>query len=153
MSKVYLASYRGTHRGLPGIVNRGIRLLDRAQYSHSEICLGNADLDEPLKCYSSSGVDHGVRQKIMRLDSQKWDLLHLPFASQQQVLDHFGLTQGAPYDFWGVARFALPFLLREHPRAWFCSEWCLAALGMTDAWRFSPAGAHAVLLASGGIRK
>lgn len=151
MSKIFLGSYKGTHRGLAGIVNVGIRALDRAKYSHSEICVGSS-FDDPFECYSSSGVDHGVRQKTMRLAPEKWDLLYLPFVDEKQIRQHFLQTQGAPYDFWGVGRFALPFLLREHPTAWFCSEWCLAAVGMTEPWRFSPSGAHSALIARGGIQ-
>jgi hypothetical protein len=63
---VYLASYKGTHAGVPGIVNIGIRTLDRSIYSHTELAIGNP-LESAVECFSSSGVDHGVRVKVMQL--------------------------------------------------------------------------------------
>jgi len=147
---VYLASYTGTHSGLAGIVNIGIRTLDRSIYSHTELCIGNP-LVSAAKCYSSSGVDHGVRMKVMQLNPEKWDVLHLPFVNADTVTKHFAETDGAGYDYLGVGRFALPFLLREHKTRWFCDEWCLAALGVKEPWRFSPGGAHQIAIAMGGL--
>lgn len=147
---VYLASYKGTHAGLSGIVNVGIRTLDHSIYSHTEICLGNP-FDTAAECYSSSGVDHGVRMKTMQLNPEKWDVLYLPFADAQAVQQHFAATDNAGYDYLGVGRFALPFMLREHPTRWFCDEWCLSALGVREPWRFSPGGAHQIALAMGGV--
>ena len=147
---VYLASYKATRPGLNGLINRGIRLLDRAKYSHTEICIGNP-LTGVAKCYSSSGEDGGVRMKEMRLSPEKWDVLHLPFVSDTDVTGYFLQTAGEGYDYLGVGRFALPWLLREHPTRHFCSEWAMAVAGVKDAWRYGPQAAHMIGLALGGI--
>jgi hypothetical protein len=57
---IYLASYKGTQKGVHGIFNIGIRGLTKSIYSHTEVCIGNP-FDSPVKCVSSSGVDKGVR--------------------------------------------------------------------------------------------
>ncbi len=146
MSTVHLASYTGTHEGWAGWVNRGIRWLDKAPYSHTEICLNNP-LTQVTTCLSSSGVDHGVRAKDMQLNPDKWAVLPLPWITAGQVMAHFMATRGQGYDYWGVGRFGLPFLMREHPSRWFCSEWCATAMGIQEGWRLSPAGLHLTALA------
>lgn len=147
---VYLASYKDTHSGLPGVVNVGIRVLDRSIYSHTELCIGHP-LESVAECYSASGVDRGVRSKAMQLNPAKWDVLHLPWVQASAVRAHHAATVGAGYDYLGVGRFALPLLLREHRTRWFCSEWALAVLGVPQPWRFSPGGAHQVALAMGAL--
>lgn len=53
--------------------------------------------------------------------------------------------QGAPYDWHGACAAGVPWLAREHPEAWFCSEaawFFLAACGLVPglrAWRRTPA--------------
>lgn len=150
---VYLASYKGTHSGLAGLINVGIRTLDKAQYSHSEICIGNP-FDGEAECFSSSGIDGGVRMKQMQLSPDKWDVLHLHWVPVQQVRDHFGVRkeESAGYDYWGTGRFASPLLLREHPTRDFCSEFCGAAIGLHEAWRVSPQGLHCIALSMGAIQ-
>ena len=32
----------------------------------------------------------------------------------------------------------IAFGLPQNRRRWFCSEWCAAALGLPDGWRWSP---------------
>ncbi len=145
---VYLASYKDTHRGLAGLVNVAIRVLDRAAYSHSEICIGNP-FEGEAECFSASGVDGGVRMKRMQLSRAKWDVLHLPGVSEQQVREHYHRRKGAGYDYWGTGRFALPWLLREHLTKDFCSEFCGAAMGLWEPWRYSPQGLLCIALSMG----
>lgn len=145
---VYLLSYKGTHKGLAGVVNVGIRALDRSIYSHSELCL-TQPFEGEVRCYSSAGVDGGVRHKDMVLNRDKWDAQAIPGADAKDVLRFYDETRGSGYDFWGTGRFALPFMLREHKELYFCSEWCLAALRVKDAWRFSPGGAAALVASLG----
>lgn len=148
---VYLASYKGTARGVHGLVNRGICALDKTIYSHTELCVGNP-FDGVTACYSSSGMDGGVRDKHMQLSRDKWDVLYLHWVDSTQVEEHFEMRKGAGYDYWGTGRFAVPWALRQHPTKDFCSEFCLAAIGVEDAWRFSPAGAHALCLSMGAVQ-
>ncbi len=150
MEKVYLATYKGIHKGLPGIVNRGIRFMDRTIYSHCELCIGDP-FEKEVECFSSSGVDHGVRVKRMKLDKSKWDIMLLPRVSEGHLRDCFEKTKGQPYDYFGTGRFMLPFLLREHPVRWFCSEWTAWVMGHAEPWRFSPAACRVLALADDGI--
>lgn len=137
MQSVYLATYKGTHKGIVGLINIAIRLLDKAKYSHCEICIGHP-FESAVYCYSSSGVDGGVRAKNMKLSPDKWDITELPLVDEQSVLDLYKATVGDKYDFWGVGRFAFPFFLRESKTRWFCSEWAGRAIGIPEPWRFSP---------------
>lgn len=141
---IYLASFRGTRSGLSGFTDWLICKLDKSIYSHTEVCIGNP-LDAEVECYSSSGVDGGVRRKVMKLDPTRWHVQPVPWATAEQVREMFADTEGQPYDYLGVARFLLPWMLRAHPRKWFCSEWALAAIGVKDAWRFSPGAGHSVV--------
>jgi hypothetical protein len=138
---VFLASYKGTHAGWQGWINRCIRWGDKSMYSHSEIGLG-VPFDEVTTCMSSAGVDGGVRAKDMKLNPEKWDALPLGWLTEEQVRAHFDATQGRRYDYWGVGRFVLPFVLREHESRWFCSEWCAVAMGIDQGWRFTPGTLH-----------
>jgi hypothetical protein len=149
---IYLASYKGTQKGLPGWMNRGIRWLTRSIYSHTEICIGHP-FGSPVHCISSSSVDGGVRAKLMHLNPEKWDVLPMPWVKEEAVwafvLDH----KGSGYDLLGAGRFLLPFLLREHPNKWFCTEVVAAIAGFKEPWRFSPADFHIVVQAQEGLIK
>jgi hypothetical protein len=141
---IYLASYKGTQKGIGGVFNIGIRWLTRSIYSHTEICIGNP-LEGPVHCISSSGVDGGVRAKLMHLSPEKWDVLPMPWVREEAVwsfmLDH----KGTGYDFAGVVRFVLPWLRTQSKRRWFCTECVAAIAGYPDAWRFSPADFHIIV--------
>ncbi len=136
---VYLASYRGGARGLSRIVGAVIRWVTRSEWSHCEIAIGNP-LEGPAICVSASGMDGGVRAKEMQLDPSRWTVTPLPHVRVNQVYTAINAFAGAPYDWAGVARFALPWAVRsEHPNRWFCSEFCAHVIGLEEPWRFSPA--------------
>ena len=141
---IYLASYKGTHKGWKGWFNRGIRWLTRSIYSHTETCIGHP-FEGPVHCISSSGVDGGVRAKLMQLSPEKWDVLPMPWVKEEAVwafmLDH----KGTGYDFAGVVRFVFPWLRTQSKRRWFCTECVAAIAGYPDAWRFSPADFHIIV--------
>lgn len=150
--RVFLASYRGIHTGWAGWVNRGIQLVDKTLYSHSEICVSTeSPYDSLAKLYSSSGVDHGVRTKKGLLSRDKWDVVELPWVTPDSVIEKYLQTAEDPYDYLGTGRFLFPFLLREHPSRWFCSEWAAWAMGLEQPWRFTPAACHMVALSRGGV--
>jgi len=150
--EIYLASYKATHDGVQGLINIGIRTLDRALYSHSEICVGNP-FESEVDCYSSSGIDGGVRCKRMQLNPDKWDIVHLPWVSLITVLNCYEEAKGRKYDYFGVARFALPFATREHPDRDFCSEYGARVAGIDDPWRFSPHALHVACVQLSKISK
>ena len=134
----YLCAYKGTHPGWQGLVNRGIRFATASKYSHTEIAIGNP-FEAPALCVSSSGVDGGVRGKTMQLSPDKWDIFPVPWVSENDVLGFLSKYDKCGYDFFGVARFALPFLLREHKSLWFCSESSASILEFIEPWRYDPA--------------
>jgi hypothetical protein len=140
---IFLASYKGTHAGAAGLFNRGTRWLTRSPYSHSEICIGHP-FESAVHCISSSGMDGGVRAKMMRLSPEKWDVVPLPWVSEEAVWLFMLDEKGAKYDFAGVVRFALPWLRSQSESRWFCTEAVAAIAGFDDAWRFSPGDFHKV---------
>lgn len=146
MTAIYLASYKGTHAGWQGLVNRAIRWLTKSPYSHSEVCIGNP-LEQPVACLSASGVDKGVRVKIMQLSPDKWDVLPMPWVSERNVYDFVQRERGCGYDFTGVTRFLLPWLVAPSATRWFCTEVVAAVAGYPDPWRFSPADFHIIVAA------
>lgn len=135
---IQLAAYKGTHKGALGLINRAIRLVTRSKYSHVEIIIGDP-AKEAVFAISSSGVDGGVRGKTLVMKADKWDFLPIPWLTEAQVLAWLNQYQGAAYDYFGTARFLLPFAAREHEQAWFCSEACGEMMGIDEPWRFDPA--------------
>lgn len=65
--QVYLASYKARRKGWQGVFNKGVQWLTKSQYSHSELCLGDP-FENLVACISASGVDGGVRSKLMQLN-------------------------------------------------------------------------------------
>jgi hypothetical protein len=146
MSQIFLASYVGTHSGWQGNINRGIRWLDKTQYSHSELAIGNPSMG-PSFCISSSGVEGGVRGKAINLNSGNWEVLPMPWVLEEDALaflEHHRRL-GTKYDYMGTARFAVPFFAREHQSRMFCSEVVAAIAGFDEPWRFTPATLHSTV--------
>lgn len=141
----YLCAYKGTHPGWQGLVNRGIRFATASKYSHTEISIGNP-FELPVLCVSASGVDGGVRGKVMQLSPDKWDIYPVPWVTESDVLGFLEKYDKCGYDFWGVGRFALPFLLREHDSLWFCSESSACIMRFVDPWRYDPPTTVAAVL-------
>lgn len=135
---VYLASYRGSARGLSRIVGAVIRWVTRSEFSHCEIAVEIGD--GVYRCLTASGMDGGVRIKEMRLPAERWHLTPLPWVKTATVDRAARLAAGAGYDWAGVLRFAFPLLaLPPHPKRLFCSELCAVVIGLDEAWRWTPA--------------
>lgn len=128
---IQLAMYRGPARGfLHKLSHWGICLYTLSRWSHCEIVIDGV-------CYSSSARDGGIRAKAINLHDGKWDVFYLDGVSKDDVLEWFNKNMGKPYDWFGVARFVLPFL-RQRPDEWFCSEACAEAIGVRDGCGMSP---------------
>lgn len=140
-NKVFLAFYKGKAD------NRLYRFYDaitcfftRGLYSHVEIAI--EDSDGLYSCYSSSIRDGGVRVKTMKLDTNHWDLIPLTI-TKEQVLDFYKQTANCSYDLLGALGIVLG--LRQHPKKYFCSEWCFEAItNKQNGWRFSPNDLYAL---------
>jgi hypothetical protein len=130
------AFYKGKRR----LFNRLVSWWDRGPYSHMEIVF------DDQTAASSSFMDSGVRFKSIKFDDSRWDFIELPrelFAediSRDWFYNHLGLR----YDFFGLIRFAID-AIPERKGKYFCSEACLASLGVNEAWRFTPNSAYSFL--------
>ncbi|WP_234404300.1 hypothetical protein [Neisseria elongata] len=49
------------------------------------------------------------------------------------------------YDWFGAV--GVVFKTRQRGDKWFCSEWCAAALGLPDCWRWLPNDLAAIVSA------
>lgn len=138
---VQLALYKGRTR----LFDRAVQWWTRSTYSHCELVF-NTDSHGVSVCGSSSYLDGGVRIKNMALDPEKWDLVDLPGFDPVHASKWFDMHAGERYDLVGLFGFVLPFM-RDNQTRWFCSEACASAMGLGDAWRYSP-GALAALATS-----
>lgn len=141
---IYLASYKGTRPGFKGVHNRLIRWATKSAYSHTEICIGDPFVG-PVYCLSSVGREGGVRIKRMQLSPAKWDVIELPSVKQESVWAFLFEHDKADYDHIGTVRSLLPFVGREHPHKWFCSEVAAAVIGIKEPWRMHPGVLHRVM--------
>ncbi|HAQ86500.1 MAG TPA: hypothetical protein DCR78_08670 [Pseudomonas sp.] len=123
---VKLALYKG--KGQVG--NAFIRFWTGSIYSHCELVVDGW-------CYSSSVMDQGVRRKLvgdgdgrMSLSPDKWDLVPLPWADADRIVEYFAATDGDRYGWLSLLWSQLFNLNRQSERAQFCSEWCGGALGL-----------------------
>ena len=142
MTKIYLALYKGRKdgRGLKvwsaRFADWVIRTITRSPYSHCEIAISHPR-DGLFDCYSASARDGGVRIKTMPLPSDKWDLIELPRSVAVSASRLYQHTHGSGYDWPGALGAVLK--LTHSKRRWFCSEWCAAAIGLSDAHKYTPA--------------
>ncbi|WP_052265148.1 hypothetical protein [Ruegeria sp. ANG-R] len=114
-----------------------IRAATRGRYSHVEFIPGPVELGSEYVCLSSSGRDGGVREKMIHLSPEHWDLVELAIPSADPEA-YIRERIGAPYDYPGLILSHF-FAFGGHDKArWFCSELCAAALGLPDPHRVSP---------------
>lgn len=106
-------------------------------YSHSEIVIGTT-------WYSSSIQDGGkVRAKQIEYVPEYWDIVPLPWAGEERILDFFRKTEGQPYG-WGDLILKQAFRTRIDGRGWLCSGWCSTALGLPGGDDWYPGQLHQV---------
>lgn len=128
---VRLALYKHRRTGPAGIGPALIRWWTKSEYSHCELVVGELS-------YSSSVQDGGVRCKEIEFDSERWDFVDLPWADPSHVLRHFRMTDGEPYG-WTDLLWRQVFNRPGDAVGAFCSEWCAAALGLSNPQQYSPA--------------
>jgi hypothetical protein len=131
---ITLAFYKGT-----AAENPSARFFDQlvcwrthGRFSHCEIVVDPAT----GLCASSSLRDHGVRFKYINLHSGRWELVTVP-GDVDKAVEWFKAREGAPYDWFGLLAWAVPWRVDRRGR-WFCSESCAAALGLPQPWGISP---------------
>ncbi|OSI24638.1 hypothetical protein [Neisseria dumasiana] len=140
MTQVYLALYKGysSEKGVKAWVGRLkewlVRKMTRGIYSHCEIAVKRSD--GLFCCRSASLRDGGVREKVMPLPSEKWDLIPLKAAVADGAVNLMERTARGKYDYLGAL--GTVSIKGGDKNKWFCSEWCGEALGIAEPWRFSP---------------
>lgn len=132
--RVQLALFKGEGK----LGNAFIRFWTSSRYSHCEIVVDGW-------CYSSSVMDKGVRRKRVghgdgeiSLAPDKWDLVDLPWADAQRVMDYFKETDHYRYGWPSLALSQMLNLNRPFREAEFCSEWCAQALVLPSPSSLSP---------------
>lgn len=131
---VQLALYKGKGQ----IGNAFIRLWTGSIYSHCELVVDGW-------CYSSSVMDKGVRRKLVgegegriSLSPDKWDLVPLPWADADSIVQYFEETDHHRYGWPSLILSQLLNLNRPVKGAQFCSEWCAAAAGLPAPASLNP---------------
>ena len=121
-----------------------------SRYSHTELVFGEPNAAGYSLCATSSGRDHGVRFKAIRLDPARWTvdpLSGLHPDTEARAYAWFVENEGARYDHPGLLAVWLftvaPFLravwrLIQLPNRRFCSESVAEALGLWRPWTRSP---------------
>lgn len=143
---VQLALYKGRGR----IGNAVIRWWTGSIYSHCELVVDGW-------CYSSSVMDGGVRRKRVGPSTDQislgehWDLLELPWADADAVLECFAATDSDRYGWPSLILSQLLNLNRQTEHAQFCSEWCASALGLPNPASYSPGSLGALCGWVGGV--
>jgi len=115
----------------PRITSRAIQWWTNSIYSHCELVVDGVS-------YSSSAMDGGVRGKIIFMDPNKWDLIDLPWAVADGVINYFKETDHHKYGWLGLITGQLFNLNRAKSDTQFCSQWCAGALGIPNATSYSP---------------
>ena len=132
------AFYKKRRPGLAMIYSVAVQLWTRSPYSHCELIFSDGT------SASSSFIDRGVRFKNIDYDSDHWDFIDLPDDLEQDARNWFVRHEHLPYDILGNITFIIS-PVNGSKNKWFCSEACLASLGVENPGRFSPGQAHAIL--------
>ena len=135
---ITLAFYKGWDKApLALLQDFAIRAATRGKYSHVEMIMGPAELDQTHKCYSSSARDGGVRSKDIFLNGDHWDLVEID-QDPEHALELFEACMGMKYDYLGIVLSQIISIGRHAQKRWFCSEICMAALNFRSSQKISP---------------
>jgi uncharacterized protein YycO len=100
---------------------RVIQLWTWSPYSHVELQIGQ----RTYAAYSKTGV---TARRLVEYDSRYWDTVVLRNIDAIRLTTFCENEIGAPYDWYGLVMVNLFGASREHPSAWYCSEFVAAAL-------------------------
>ena len=138
-----VAHYIGKKR----LFNKLVQWWDLGPISHTEAILA-VNADGSCLCASSSFLDGGVRQKMIRLDPAHWILTDTPIWNANRAAHWFAPRYGCRYDVRGIIGHVLP--VGQSKTKWYCNEAIGAAVGVLEPWRYRPNGFLGVALAAGG---
>jgi hypothetical protein len=129
------------YKGEGNMFNRFIRYWDGGIYSHCELVFSDG-------LWAASTYQDNVRGAYRNVILEEWDYIELPASMEQEAREFFEHTKGAKYDLVGQIRFFFsPY--QGSPEGYWCSEWVAAALGISDAYRYSPNTLKSTLLVIG----
>lgn len=124
--RLQLALYKGPPRKDVGhtLSHYAIRAWTWSRWSHAELVIDDV-------CWSASARDGGIRDKVIDLNSGRWELVDFPAtpAEREAARSFFRANRGRKYDWAGILRFVFPFLPHSKSRR-FCFEAIGDALGL-----------------------
>jgi len=136
---LYLASYCGKST----LLDQAISLWTWSKYSHSEMCYRSGD---KIHLFSSSWRDGGVRSKVIPVNEFKWnnwDFVQIKEDKKtSDLVDFYKLKRLMSYDLNGIFfTHFLPFR-GQHPKKYFCSEFCAEFLELKNPHLYTPGSLH-----------
>lgn len=138
MTTITIACYRGRHYG--AWPSRLLAWWMRSPYSHCAI-VWLIEGDRAL--VSEATLKHGTVTHWRDWKPWQWDCWYVP-ADQTAVRSWWAAHEGDPYDWVGLLGFMWRRIKGISTAQW-CSEACMASVGVPDPWRWDVA--HAAALA------
>ena len=126
-----IAFYKG--KGL--LYDKFVKWWTKSPYSHAELILEELGSGFYL-CGSSSLRDGGVREKVIWLNPERWDIVEVLVKDEQYAKNWFRVNYGKKYDLWGQLGVISPF--PDNPENYWCSEAIAAALQIAEPYRYAP---------------
>lgn len=147
-----LALYKGTQRGLYGIINRIIRWRLNSNYSHVELVFeavdkvgklmpdGDCDVNDRQQLWAFSsearfGKSGGVRLKRIRFCKDKWDLYDINLNSKKCAINALSIIN-RPYDWFFILSHIIPFI-KQKEGSFACEDAVSYALSINNYWNFN----------------
>tara|TARA_R100000152_G_C6713873_1_gene141016 strand:- start:178 stop:636 length:459 start_codon:yes stop_codon:yes gene_type:complete len=109
--------------------NRFIRYWTKSKYSHAELII-----DEECYTIEPFSLD-GVRKTECNYNEADWDFISFEISEEQKEIFNkfFNKTKGQGYDWVGMlVSQALPNYFVKCVNKWYCSEWIIYALRLTN---------------------
>lgn len=149
---MYIAFYKAEGNWL----NKLIRFVTKSQYSHCELVPEYDEtkgLGHEYLCYSSSSRDGGVREKLIDMKPDHWDVFHFEMwddldEDPSLVGWFFEKRDHLKYDWIGAALCTWVAIRIGQKSRYFCSEICAEYLGVHQPNSLSPATFHDWLIAN-----
>ena len=127
-AKIKVAFYKAKGNWLNSI----IRWWTKSKYSHAELVLPNNVTWIGISPFLTSTVEsrYNLDYKL-----KNWDFIELELTEEQHstIIDFFNETRGCRYDWVGMlVSQALPNYFVKCVSKWYCSEWIIYALRLTN---------------------
>jgi hypothetical protein len=131
--------YCGTRKGVNGLYSRGVRYIEKGDFSHCELVFSDG------VSASASFTDGGVRFKDISYTSADWVFVDVKWADEKKAREYFVTHQNMEYDLKGNLHFLFGVFGDSRDKK-FCSEAVAEALGLEEAWLLAPNALYHVLI-------